>query len=235
MIPNVPGPVNDAVRGDGRIMAAPFADSSCRVRQESAMYISKHFEQNDVATLCDFIEEHAFGTLFTVAANRPFASHVPFLLDRTARRLHCHVARANPQWRQLAESSHVLAIFAGPHGYISPTWYADPGVPTWNYAVVHVYGTARCVDDASTARAHVEALAAKFEGANPSPWTPDYDVRRLQAIVAIEIAIETIEGKFKLSQNRSAADRERVIARLEATGSEADAALARLMSAVRRA
>jgi transcriptional regulator len=199
------------------------------------MYIPKHFEQNDDATLCDFIDEHAFGTLLTMAANRPFASHVPFLLDRAARRLHCHVARPNPQWQQLAESPRVLAIFAGPHGYISPTWYADPGVPTWNYAVVHVYGSARSVDDSHTTRAHVEALAAKFERSQPSPWVPDYDAGRLHGIVAIEIAIETIEGKFKLSQNRSAEDRARVIARLEATGRDADAALARLMAAAPRA
>ena len=195
------------------------------------MYIPGHFAQKDEATLYDFIDEHAFGTLVTLDGAEPFASHVPFLLERAARRLHCHVARANPQWQQLAAAPAVLAVFAGPHGYVSPTWYEDPGVPTWNYAVVHVRGRAHCVEDARATRAHVEALAAKFERGSPSPWMPDYDVRRLTGIVAIEIAIEALEGKFKLSQNRSAADRARVIAQLEATGRDGDAALARLMAA----
>lgn len=195
------------------------------------MYIPKHFEENDEAALYDFIEEHAFGTLVTTAGSRPFASHVPFLLDREARKLHCHLARPNPQWREIAAAPEVLAIFAGPHAYVSPTWYADPGVPTWNYAVVHVYGTARCVDDAKFTRAHVEALAAEFERGRAAPWVLDYDVRRLQGIVGIEIGIDAIEGKFKLSQNRSAADRAGVIARLTASGRDEDAALARLMTA----
>jgi transcriptional regulator len=195
------------------------------------MYIPKHFEQSDEATLYDFIDAHSFGTLIATVAGRPFASHVPFLVDRAARRLFCHVARGNPQWQQIAASPGVLAIFAGPHGYISPTWYVDPGVPTWNYAVVHAYGNARCVDDAAHTRQHVEALAAKFERGNASPWVPDYDTRKLAGIVGIEIAVSTLEGKFKLSQNRSAADRTRVIATLAESGREADAELANLMAA----
>jgi transcriptional regulator len=125
----------------------------------------------------------------------------------------------------------VLAIFTGPHAYVSPTWYVDPGVPTWNYAVVHVYGTARWVDDAAFTRTHVETLAAKFEQGTAAPWVPDYDVRRLNGIVGVEIAIDAIEGKFKLSQNRSAADRAQVIARLAESGRDEDVSLARLMAA----
>ena len=127
------------------------------------MYIPKHFEQNDEAVLWDFIDTHSFGALLTVVDGRPFVSHLPFLVARDARLLHCHMARANPQWQQLGTSAQVLAIFAGPHGYISPTWYPEPGVPTWNYAVVHAHGVARAVDDPEHARRHVEALAAKFE------------------------------------------------------------------------
>jgi transcriptional regulator len=195
------------------------------------MYIPKHFEQNDEATLFDFIDAHAFGTLITTPGGKPFASHVPFLLDREARKLHCHLARPNPQWQHLADAPEVLAVFAGPHAYVSPTWYVAPGVPTWNYAVVHVHGAARCVDDAAFTRAHVETLAAKFERGSAAPWVPDYDVRRLQGIVGIEIGIASFEGKFKLSQNRSAADRAQVIARLTQSGRDEDAALARLMAA----
>ena len=195
------------------------------------MYIPKHFEQTDEGALWDFIDEHAFGTLLTVADGRPFASHLPFLVNRAERAVHCHVARANPQWRQLGMSSHALAIFAGPHGYISPTWYADPGVPTWNYAVVHVHGEAQAIDDSQRTRRHVEALAAKFERGRAAPWVPDYDVRRLSGIVGIEIRVDKLEGKFKLSQNRPAVDRARVVAELSATGRDADLALAQLMLA----
>jgi transcriptional regulator len=195
------------------------------------MYVPKHFAATDERPLWDLVA-HSFGTLLTVVAGEPFASHVPFLLDPDARLLHCHVARANPQWQHLASSPRVLAIFAGPHGYVSPTWYAEQGgVPTWNYAVVHAHGEAVCIDDREHKRRHVEALAAKYERGLANPWRPDYDVRRLEGIVGIEIRVAKLEGKLKLSQNRSAADRAGVIAGLEASGRDDAAALARLMAA----
>jgi len=195
------------------------------------MYIPTHFAQTDERTLWDFVDEHAFGTLLTVVDGQPFASHLPFLIDRGARVLQCHVARANPQWQQLAAAPRVLAIFAGPHGYVSPTWYAAPNVPTWNYAVVHARGQSRIVDDAEHTRRHVEALAAKFERGNAKPWMPDYDARRLAGIVGVEIRVTQLDGKFKLSQNRSAADRAGVVAALQESGSDNDVALAHLMEA----
>jgi transcriptional regulator len=195
------------------------------------MYIPKHFASTDDSTLWDFVDEHAFGTLLTVTDGQPFASHLPFLVDRAKRVLHCHVARANPAWQHLAASPRVLAIFSGPHGYISPTWYAEPGVPTWNYAVVHARGEARAIDDAEHTRRHVEALAAKFESGRAAPWIPEYDARRLGGIVGVEIHVDRLEGKFKLSQNRSAVDRARVVAELAATGRDNDTALAQLMTA----
>ena len=197
------------------------------------MYTPKHFEQTNPSTLWDFIEQHAFGTLLTIAAGEPTVSHLPFLPDRGAGVLHCHVARANAHWRALDRTSQVLAIFTGPHGYVSPTWYAERGgVPTWNYTVVHVHGSAQAVDDAERTRKHVEALAAKYESGRPAPWVPEYDTRRLAGIVGIDIRVTKLEGKFKLSQNRSDADRARVVAALEASGTDADAELARLMAAV---
>jgi len=195
------------------------------------MYTPKHFEHTDQQGLWDFIDSHAFGTLLTVADGRPFVSHLPFLPDRAAGILHCHVARANPHWGLLARSPQVLAIFAGPHGYVSPTWYAERGgVPTWNYTVVHAHGSAQAFDDAERTRKHVETLAAKYERGRPAPWVPDYDTRRLAGIVGIEIRVASLEGKFKLSQNRSEPDRKRVIAELAASGRDEDAALARLMT-----
>jgi transcriptional regulator len=196
------------------------------------MYIPKHFEREDPGALWDFIDEHAFGALLTFADGRPTVSHLPFLPERDAGVLHCHVARANPQWRELARSPQALAIFMGPHGYVSPTWYAERGgVPTWNYAVVHVHGEAAAVDDADRTRKHVEALAAKYERGRAAPWVPEYDVRRVAGIVGIEIRVAKLEGKFKLSQNRSAADHARVVAELSRSDRGEDAALARLMTA----
>lgn len=195
------------------------------------MYIPKHFEQSDERTLYDFIDTHSFGALITGAHGGLFASHVPFLLDREQGLLHCHLARANPQWRELRAAAEVLVVFTGPHGYVSPTWYTEPGVPTWNYTAVHVCGAARCIDDPGHTARHVEALAARHERGSAAPWAPDYDPARLEGIVGVEVRIRSIEGKFKLSQNRSAADRAGVIAKLRASGRDNDVALARLMEA----
>ena len=193
------------------------------------MYIPRHFLETDADKLAAVLDEHSFGTLVSVADGRPFASHVPFLFERAAGSLHCHVARANPQWRHLANGLDVLAIFAGPHGYVSPTWYASAGLPTWDYVAVHVYGSARPVDDPALTQRHVERLAARFERDSQRPWVPSYDLGKLGGIVGIEIQIKEIEGKFKVSQNRSAEDRKRVVAALEATGRQTEQALARLI------
>jgi transcriptional regulator len=197
------------------------------------MYVPSHFREQDERVLAEFIDAHAFGTLVTTERGAPFASHVPFLHDREAGLLHAHVARGNPQWRHVAASADVLVMFQGPHGYISPTWYADPGVPTWNYTAVHVYGHARVVDEPAATGRYVERLAARFERGSAAPWVPSYDPKMLTGIVGIEIRITEIQGKFKLSQNRSAEDRARVAARLEASGTENDAALARLVAGER--
>ena len=198
------------------------------------MYIPKHFLENDAEALAAFIDEHAFGTLVTTAGARPFATHIPFLYERDGGTLHGHVARANPQWTHVAEAAEVLVVFQGPHGYVSPTWYEDAGVPTWNYTAVHVYGAARVVDDLAAKERHVKQLAARYERGNAKPWVPDFDAKRLQGIVGIDIRIGEVQGKFKLSQNRSAADRAGVIAALDARGTDNDAALARLVEAAGR-
>jgi transcriptional regulator len=198
------------------------------------MYIPPHFLESDADALATFIDEHAFGTLVTVSGARPFATHIPFLYERGERVLHAHVARANPQWRHIAAAPEVLVTFQGPHGYVSPTWYQDAGVPTWNYTAVHVYGAARVVDDLAAKERHVKQLAARYESGSAKPWEPDFDPRRLEGIVGLEIRIGEIQGKFKLSQNRSAADRAGVVAALDARGSDNDTALARLVEAAGR-
>jgi transcriptional regulator len=198
------------------------------------MYIPKHFLESDADALAAFIDEHAFGTLITAADGRPFATHIPFVYERGEQALHAHVARANPQWMHIAAAPEVLVTFLGPHGYVSPTWYTDAGVPTWNYTAVHVYGAARVVDEIDAKERHVKQLAARHERGNPDPWVPRFDPKRLEGIVGLEIRIGEIQGKFKLSQNRSAADRAGVIGALEARGTDNDRALARLVDAAGR-
>jgi transcriptional regulator len=197
------------------------------------MYIPNHFRESDERVLAEFIDAYAFGTLVTIERGAPFASHLPFLLDREGRTLHAHVARGNPQWQHIAADADVLVMFQGPHGYVSPTWYAGPGVPTWNYTAVHVYGRARVLDDAAATGRHIEKLAARFERGSAAPWVPEYDSRMLSGIVGIEIAIGEIQGKFKVSQNRSAEDRARVATRLEARGTDESTTLAKLVAGER--
>ena len=199
------------------------------------MYVPAAFGEKRPEVLHRLIEANSFGLLITGGTDGLFATHLPFLLARDEGEngtLVAHLARANPQARTLAAGAEALVVFGGPHGYVSPTWYAERGgVPTWNYAVVHAHGEAVVVDDAAHTRKHVEALAAKYERGRAAPWAPDYDTRRLSGIVGIDIRVARLEGKFKLSQNRSAADRAQVVAQLLATGRDEDAALARLMDA----
>ena len=206
----------------------------CLFVGSTTMYIPKHFRQSDEDALAAFIDEHAFGTLVTMSGGRPFATHLPLVYERAEQALHAHVARANPQWTHVAAAPEVLVMFQGPHGYVSPTWYVDAGVPTWNYTAVHVYGTARVVDDLDAKERHVKQLAARHERGSAKPWVPDFDPKRLDGIVGIVIRIGEVQGKFKLSQNRSAADRAGVVAALEARGTDNDTALARLVAAAAR-
>jgi transcriptional regulator len=193
------------------------------------MYVPPHFAENDRGKLGTLIAEHGFGLLVTVFEGRPVASHLPFLHEPERNVLRAHVARANPQWKHFSADADVMVVFHGPHAYVSPSWYQAPGVPTWNYAVAHVYGRARAIEDPAALKDIVEKLTAKYESHYEKPWTPTYDPRMLNAIIGVEIAITEVQGKFKLSQNRPAVDRAPVIAQLDASGSEAGRAVAALM------
>jgi transcriptional regulator len=193
------------------------------------MYIPNHFRIDHHETLFGFVERYSFATLVSTVDGSPFATHLPMVIDRQRNAVLGHVARANPHWRSFDGNSEALAIFSGPHAYISPSWYAaSPAVPTWNYAAVHVYGRPTLVDASATADI-VDTLVAKYESHRPKPWPndlpADFRDRLLAAIVGFEMPIERIEGKFKLGQNRSEADQLRTIAHLQA-GSAEDRALA---------
>ena len=193
------------------------------------MYVPRHFAEDDNEKLGRLIAENGFGLLVTVSDGRPVASHLPFLHEQEGNVLRAHVARANPQWKHFSAEAEVMVVFQGPHAYVSPSWYQAPGVPTWNYAVAHVYGRARAIEDPVAVKDIVEKLTAKYESHYEKPWAPAYDPRMLNAIVGVEIVITEVQGKFKLSQNRPAVDRAPVIAHLDASGSEAARAVAALM------
>jgi len=203
------------------------------------VYVPPHFDASDRAWCHRLIEAESFGTLVgTDPSGAPFATHLPFLLDPDRGPLGTllgHVARANPQWRHFAGDRPVLAIFTGPHAYVSPAWYGvHPSVPTWNYVAVHAYGRPALVEEPARVEALLARLVRTHEAGRPSPWAmeslpADYLAGMLRGIVAFEIPIGRLEGKAKLSQNRSDADRARVRDAL-AAGDPLAAAVAALMA-----
>ncbi len=198
------------------------------------MYSPPHFAETDAAALGALIEGNNFAVLVSSVDGRPFATHLPFLYGAEAGILTAHMARANPHWQALADNpDEVLVIFQGPHEYVSPTWYGEPGVPTWNYTAVHVYGRFELIEDESEHRTVLKALTARHEAGNSPPWQADFDAPliagMLRGTVAFNIRIATLEGKFKLSQNRSTADRRRVVEALEALDGDNARGVARLM------
>ena len=199
-----------------------------------SLYVPPHFRVDDANALFALIESHAFGTLVTAGPSGLHVSHIPFLPERALDgklRLLGHVARANAQSAALEGAEHLMAIFQGPHAYVSPGWYQQhPSVPTWNYAVVHAHGRARLMDEAEL-HDLVIRLSDTYEAGREKPWRAaalpsDFANAMLKAIVGFEIEVERLEGKFKLSQNRPA-EIPRVIAALEGAGEAELAALMR--------
>jgi transcriptional regulator len=201
------------------------------------VYLPPAFTERGQEVLVAHIEQYEFGLLVSDDAAGLVASHIPFLTEHNGDRLHLlgHLARPNPQVSALEKGGEVLAIFSGPHAYISPSWYASgPSVPTWNYADVHAYGTVRLVEDAGWLRQVLRRLSEQHEARNPTPWRmqdlPEaYLEGMLKGIIGLDITVSRLEGKYKLSQNRPAADRPRVIAALERRTDDDARAVARLM------
>ncbi|MCL6526303.1 MAG: FMN-binding negative transcriptional regulator [Thermaceae bacterium] len=195
------------------------------------MYLPQHFSVTDRAALFDLMRRFSFATLVSVHQGRPFATHMPFVADEQRNLLSSHIARANPQWTSFGQNEEVLVIFQGHHSFVSPTWYAQhPSVPTWNYLTVHAYGKPRIVDEPEAVQTLLRALVVQYE----QTWTLEelperYLQGMLKGLVAFEVEIGRLEGKFKLSQNRSKEDRQRVIAALEQSPNPTDRALAAAM------
>jgi transcriptional regulator len=164
---------------------------------------------------------------------------LPFIFDRAVGSkgiLLCHMARANPQWQHFSSGGEVLAVFQGPHAYVSPSWYSSPGVPTWNYAVVHLRGKPRLIKNESELESLVERLTHVYESHMPGPWKPNLAGERrtklLNLIVGIKIEVTAVLAKFKLSQNRPPEDQQNVAGKLSQSSNQVDAAVAELMSEV---
>lgn len=210
------------------------------------MYLPKHFEQHEPGAIAALVREQPLAMIVRHGNTGLDADPIPLLFDAAdgaddtagALRgtLRGHVARANPLWRD-AHERDVLAIFQGPQAYVSPGWYPSKrehgkAVPTWNYAVVQMHGRLRAVDDPAWLRAFVTRLTDANESHRAARWhvsdaPPDYLDQMLRAIVGLEIEVTRVVAKWKVSQNRSAADREGTAEGLLADGQPAMAALVR--------
>lgn len=206
------------------------------------MYLPRHFDETRLPVLHELMRRHPLAAVVARCDERLEANHIPLVLDPSSGPHGClrgHIARANPMWQAVAAGAEVLAIFQGPEAYVSPGYYPSKQahgevVPTWNYAVVHARGTVSWVHDPAWLLSLVESLTATHEAQQPSPWevadAPDqYIAKMLEAIVGIEITLTGLQGKFKLSQNRAAADRAGVRAGLRQRGEAGTEEMLQLM------
>ena len=207
------------------------------------MYLPKHFEETRVPVLHELIGANPLGALVVVTAAGLDANHIPFEVDPEPApfgTLRGHIARANPLWRDAARDAEALVIFQGPGIYVSPSWYvtkAETGkvVPTWNYVVVHAHGTPRFIDDREWLRGFVTQLTHRHEEQRDGePWKvtdapADYIESMLGAIIGLEIPITRLVGKWKVSQNRPAQDREGAVEGLMREGGASAVAMAELI------
>ncbi|PKB63780.1 MAG: hypothetical protein BZY80_05440 [SAR202 cluster bacterium Io17-Chloro-G2] len=200
------------------------------------MYLPKHYAVTDRVQMYDFIKRNGFGILFCHTGPEPTASHLPFILDENGGEqgiILGHMARANDQWSH-ADGQQVLVVFHGPHAYVSPTWYREEDtVPTWNYVAVHASGLFKAVEDRAGIQEIVGKITDYYESSQPQPWQADfstaYSEQMVKRIVAFEIEITRLQGKWKLNQNHPERRRRRVAEQLEALGGDNDRQIARLM------
>src|SRR6185295_13444212 len=198
------------------------------------MHRPDHFRVEDVAQMHALMRARPFAALVSSTPSGLYGTHLPTVLkdDGAYGVIECHLARANPHWKDLAEGNEALMIFQGAEGYITPNWYPSKTlhgkvVPTWNYAVVHAYGRPEVMKDKDWLRRHVTELTAQQETSESQPWAvsdaPDsYIEVMLRGIIGFRFAITRLEGKWKMSQNREAEDRKGVVAglRTRATGED---------------
>jgi transcriptional regulator len=211
------------------------------------MYIPPLLKEERIEVLHAAMRQAQLATLVTLGAEGLVASHLPVLVEPAPApygTLIGHFSKANPQWRDLAAGVEALAIFTGPHAYITPDWYASKRehgkvVPTWNYVAIHAYGTLRCFDDPARLREDVRRLTRTMEAGRPTPWATEdapeeFIAGMLKGIVGFELPIARLEGKWKMSQNRPQADRDGVVAGLRRERGPDAEGVAALVAAVRQ-
>jgi transcriptional regulator len=187
------------------------------------MYIPPYFREEDKEKLISFMQAHNFANLVSSANNVPIATHLPFVIEEREEKLFLvsHMAKANPQWQGF-EANELLIIFQGPHAYISPSNYEkQQNVPTWNYIAVHAYGKARIIADPDEVWNLMERTIHKFEEKFFDQWKnlpPGYVRGMLKEIVAFEIEITKLDGKYKLSQNKTKNEQQQIISSFEESG-----------------
>ena len=205
------------------------------------MYLPKLFEENSLEVMHQLMRDRPLATVITLSSQGLNANHIPLHLaaiENSYGVLRGHVARSNSIWSDL-QNTEVLAIFHGPEGYVSPSWYANKKetgkvVPTWNYAVVHAHGTLSVIDDPAWIRTQLETLTDQQEEAHPEPWSVadaphEYTQKLLEAVVGIEIRIAKLSGKWKVSQNQPPQNQMGVISGLDGLKRPEAAAMANLM------
>ncbi|MGG0409874.1 FMN-binding negative transcriptional regulator [Peribacillus simplex] len=197
------------------------------------MYIPKHFQLKDEEIIYDFIEKYSFATLFSQHNGEPYATHLPLTLNKGESALYGHFARPNEQWKDI-ECQQVLAVFQGPHCYISPSWYETTmAVPTWNYVSINLYGKMEIVEDQKVIFDSLNDMVNKYESPDSPYNLNDADSRFIEGmgkgIVAFKIKITKIEAKAKLSQNHPVERQELIIKHLENTPQQDNIQVASLM------
>ncbi len=203
------------------------------------MYIPSYYRVDDRERIQEMLTQYPFGVLVAIDGTRPIAVHMPFEWHEADGRLvlQGHVAKGNAIWRAAPDNPEVLAIFQGPHTYISPSWYEDPNVPTWNYVAVHVYGTCRVMTDAEL-ETFLELLMNRYEDGRPGgrPWhslTSEFRQEQMRGIVGLSIDVARIEAAAKMSQNRSDQDFHHVVETLQSSPDPQDVQVAQIMKTIR--
>ncbi len=197
------------------------------------MYTPKQFQNNDGSSIKAFIRHHGFGILISNADQKILATHIPMEFSDDETKLTGHIARANPQWKKFKEDSEVLAIFSGPHAYISSSWYDHENVPTWNYIAVHVYGKINLIEGDQLYQS-LTHLVDKYEKGSANPvsmekMSAEYVQKSIQGLVGFEISISGIEAARKLSQNRDKKNHQNIIHELEKRNDQASLQIAEEM------
>lgn len=197
------------------------------------MYIAKTNRNENREELLEFIRQNGFGILVSQVEGKPWATHIPMYLSSDGKKLTSHIARGNAQWKSWNETTEVLAIFQGPHAYVSSSWYDHENVPTWNYIAVHVYGTVRIIEGEELVNS-LKHLVNKYEKASEHPVTVEgmsekFLNNEMRGIVAFEMTITKIEAAYKLSQNRDDKNHVNIIQELEKRGDNPSIQIAKEM------